>query len=227
MIADEVSIYNLALNAVGARNNISLTTENSREAEVCRLWYPVIRDQVLASAFWPSATAFKRLALLVERNSEENWVNTDPAPGFAYIHSTPADMLRPRYFATFAPFALNSYPGDVVAISSNEQTPILTYTSRQTNIALWDSELQLAIVYGLAANVCMPLTGKPGRARTMLEQANTLIAAAREGSANTNSQQLEVIPDWIAARGYNGGFTQTKFLYPFGSDLSVMTANVN
>jgi len=222
VITDEVSIYNLALNAAGARNNVSLTTEKSREAEVCRLWYPIVRDQVLASAFWPSATAFKRLALLVEREGEE-WISTDPAPGYLYIHSVPSDMLRPRFLSTFAPFILTSYPGNLVAISSNDPAPILTYTSRQVNIALWDSELQMTIVYGLAANICMSLTGKPSRSDKLIGQANAIIASAREGAANTNMSQLESIPDWIAARGYDGGFTRTKFLYPFGSELSVMS----
>ena len=48
-ISSEVQVYNLALNAVGERSNISSPTEQSRPAEVCSLWYSPVRDQVLAA----------------------------------------------------------------------------------------------------------------------------------------------------------------------------------
>ena len=66
-IASEVGIYNLALNAVGERSNLSATTENSRQAEVCRLWYEPVLEQILAAAHWPEATKIVYLAELAER----------------------------------------------------------------------------------------------------------------------------------------------------------------
>lgn len=226
MINDKVSIFNLALNAIGARNNVSSPDENSREAEVCRLWYSPVVDQVLASAPWPSARAFSRLALLKERDFDEDWVTDDPEPEFRFVYSVPSDILRPRYLSNYNRFTIASYPGDVKALMTNEEAAILVYTKRQENIALWDSELQMAIVYALASNICSPLTGKPQRSRSLLEQANNLVFAAREGAANTNEDQRESIPDWILARGYGGGWQQFKYLYPYGPLLSVIT-NVN
>jgi hypothetical protein len=71
---DIVELYNLALDTVGARATISLPTEQSREAEVCNLWFPNIRDQVLASAAWPEATKMARLAQLATQEGD-TWLD--------------------------------------------------------------------------------------------------------------------------------------------------------
>lgn len=220
MISDEVSIYNLALNAIGARNNVILPTEKSREAEVCHLWYTVVRDAVLAAAHWPSARAFQRLALLTQR-PDAPWVTGDPDPEFMFAFSTPADMLRPRYMSNYARFSLSSFGPGQIAINSNDPQPILIYTSRQTAISLWDSELQFAIVYGLAAHICQPLTGKRTLAREILQKANSYIMQAQQGAANTDDNRHDAIPDWIAARGYIAAQLPSQYLYPYGSMLTL------
>lgn len=226
MANDQVSIYNLALNAVGARSNISLPTEDSREAEVCNLWYQVIVDQVFASAAWPEARDFDYLALIEEQDDGE-WQAGEPLPGFRYVYAYPADCLRPQHLVSFNRFRVMNYNGDQLAINTNAPETILVYTKRVTNIALWSPELKMAIVYGLAANICMPLTGKTSRADVLLGQANSLILAARETAANTDDYQLDALPDWIAARGFVDSSARTKFYYPYGSLLTMGSANVS
>lgn len=217
MVPDEVSIYNLALNAIGARANISAPSENSREAEVCRLWYPVIRDQVLSAAHWTSCKSFKRLALLSE--FEETWDDTDPEPGYTYAFGLPSDLLYPRYLTDFSRFSLSRQASSGRRLSTNSSTPILVYTSRNTGIASWESSLQMAVVYGLAANIVMPLSGKAQRANLMIQRANDLIANARELSANESEDPVQSLPDWIVARGYaNPG--STRYIHPYGTMLS-------
>lgn len=226
MINDEVSIYNLALNSIGARNNVVSPTERSREAEVCRLWYSVVRDQVLASAPWPAATALRRLATFAS-SDETDWAMGDPAPGYAYAYGLPEDVLRPQHLTSFAPFTVMSYDANALAIMTNQASAILKYTKRQQVIKLWDPEMQMAIVAGLAANICMPLTGKAQRAQLMLNQANSIILSARVGAANTGDEQYDSLPDWITARGYQScSGTPTRYLHPFGPLLSV-SAGVN
>lgn len=226
MVNDEVSVYNLALNQVGARDNVTITLEASREAEVCRLWYPVVRDQILRAAHWPSARKIERLALLAETTSE-TWDPLQPDPGYQYVYSQPADILYPRSLSTYAPFIINNF-GSVPAITTNEYQAIFIYTFRQTIVSRWEASLQSAIVFGLAAHICMPLTGKPNRAQLLIEQANSIIVQARTEAANEGSRQLDTIPDWLAARGYCGEFgtpTSSRFLYPFGSTLSSLNVN--
>lgn len=250
MISDEVSVYNLALNAIGARNNVGATTEASREAEVCRLWYAVVRDQILAAAHWPSARTFARLAQAGAQR--DVWQPGDPEPGFLYSFFTPSDMLRPQYLTSYSRFTLtvgnkvNSrniatetgspidteddlgiaveggvYTRPAMVISCDDCSPVLAYTTRQKNVALWDSELQMAVIYGLAAQIARPLTGKAQLSQSLVNQANALVMAARVGAANTDEDFKESIPDWLAVRGYTQEFPRYQFLYNHGPLLSL------
>lgn len=218
-ISSEVGIYNLALNAVGSRDNISSPTEASREAEVCNLWYSPVRDQILAGAAWPEATKFRSLALVAEQPST-GWVAGSPRPGYLYAYAVPSDLLRPQYMTDFSQFLLTNHDDNQRVIHSNNAEPVLAYTFRLENISLWSSELQMAVVYGLAAHICMPLSGKPSRAKMLLDRANSFLWAARESAANTSTEQFEYVPESLRQRGYSGG-VETRYYYPTGSILSL------
>lgn len=223
MTVDITTLYNLALDAVGARSRISQPTEGSRESETCELWFPAIRDQVLASARWPEATKMQRLAQLGLQD-DDAWLAGEPKPGYAYVYAIPADCLRPQYVTDYTPFDIQHFDDENRGLHTNTLAPILVYTFRQEIISLWSAELKMAVVYGLAANICVPLTGKPSRAKQLLQQANVNIIAARETAANMNNEQFEHMPDWIAARGYSGSTPLTQFTYPFGSLLSAINS---
>lgn len=216
-----VQVYNLALNAIGSRDEVSLPTEQSREAEVCTLWYSPVRDQVLASAVWPEATEMAYLAQ-INLQDDDVWAVGEAKPGYAYSYAAPADILRPQYMSDFTRFMVAGYDNQRV-IYSNTPSALLIYTRRLENIALWGPELQMAIVYALAAHICMPLTGKPSRSKMLIQQANELVLSARETAANQSNEQFESIPDWILARGYSQA-TSARYFYPLGGLLSV--ANV-
>lgn len=224
MADNEVSIYNMALNAVGTRDNIAATTEESREAEVCRLWFGPVRDHVLRAAPWPSTRAYQRLALLAERDDTLAWAEGDPEPGFRYAYAAPTDMVYPRNLNTFGRFVLGVHE-DQRAIFTQDELALLAYTKQQTNIALWDVQLKMAIVHALAAFIAMPLHGKAGRARQAQDTANSLILEARVNAANTDENVYETIPDWIAARGYAGSAPNTRFIYPYGPMINALEAS--
>lgn len=223
-ISSQVQLYNLALNAIGDRSNISSPTEVSRQAEVCDLWYTVVRDQILAAAPWPEATKMDYLALLSEVDDDDAWVATEPRPGYSYVYSMPSDALRPRYMSDFSSFLISHYGDNKRAVHSNTPQAILAYTQRLETISLWDPELQMAMVYGLAAHICMPLSGKPARAKMLADKANELILNARIGAANVSAEQHEAVPDWIAARGYSFPTTQ-HYIYPHGPLLTLTNVN--
>lgn len=218
MATDAVVLYNLALDKIGARANISLPSENSREAEACNRWFPNIRDQVLASAPWPEATKMERLALLGTQ-ADSVWVPGDPRPDLTNSFALPTDCLRPQYLSDYSHFTIQSFDDENRALMGNSSSPILIYTFRQTLVSMWSSELQMAIMYGLAASICAGLTGKTSRAKLLMEQANQHIISARETAANTNNERFESIPDWIVARGYSDGRSQSQYFYPFGALL--------
>lgn len=222
-ISSEVQVYNLSLNAIGERSNIASPTEQSRPAEVCRLWYSPVRDQVLSAAPWPEATKIAYPALLATQDDEDAWLETEPRTGYSYVYAMPSDALRPRYMSDFSRFLFTSYNGQR-ALHSNTPSAILAYTSRLENVALWDSGLQMAIVYALAAHICMPLSGKTSRAKVLAEKANELILSARVAAANSNNESYESIPDWIAARGFNTTSTP-RYFHPYGSLLTLSTVS--
>lgn len=219
MTVDLTGIYNLALDALGARAKVSSPNENSREAEVCNLWFPAIRDQVLAAARWPEATKMKRLAQLSLQEDDE-WLAGEARPGYTYAYALPADCLRPQYVFDYSAFEIQHYDEESRALFTNLLAPILVYTFRNELISLWSSELKMAVVFGLSANICMTLTGKPSRTKMLLQQANANILAARESAANTNHEFMQATPDWISARGFTDPSQNTQYFYPYGSLLA-------
>ena len=220
MAQDKVTLFNLAISGIGARGEkLSSPDEEGVLAEECRLHYEHTRDQVLRAAHWPAAKAYSRIALLKERDDTAAWVPDDPEPGWAAVYQAPVDMLYPRHLSTFERFATGINPspsGDVSAIFTSAETPILFYTRRQDNLALWDPQLFMAIASALSYNISLASTGKLTWADRALDKANSLISAARVSAANEGQQQIDVLPEWISARGYQGQPSNDFYTYPFG-----------
>lgn len=216
---DKTALFNLALNAIGARNNVASPTENSREAQVCSLWYPVVMGQVLSAAPWPELTKLASLALLDTRG-DAAWVNTNARPGYTFAYALPADYIHPQYLTNFDRFLITAYV-DTKALATNTQDAILAYTSSAIEPAAWTTSLQMAFIYALASHIVMPLSGKVTRAKQMVDQANNFILQARETAANTSNERFDFIPDWISARGYSGTTITQRYVYPHGDLLSV------
>jgi len=216
---DTVTLFNLALSSCGTRAAVSSPNENSREAEICRTWYPIVRDHILRAAPWPSTRAEKRLAVLAERDFDLQWTSTDPSPTFTYAYSVPADMLAPRHLTDYSRFILGVHNGTTSAIMTNSEDAILVYTRRQTDPNMWDTQLQLAIAFGLGSFICKPLNGKVSTANAMREEANGLINSARVSAANTDFVAQESSPDWLAKRGSAYDAPSTRYIYPLGTML--------
>ena len=249
MITSEVAVYNLALNAMGGRNNVSSPSENSREAEVCRLWFTVVRDQILSAASWPEATAIVQLAQLSSGGAvtpdynntnfppgapyadgfiedlfdlaQVNYTPGGPTPGYGYVYALPNDCIQPQYLLNYDRFKVTGYADDQEVLITNSSPAVLAYTKQLITISAWSSPLQMAIVYGLAAHICMPLSGKPSRGRELLQMANQYVMNARENAANVSNEVMQSIPDWLIARGYFDSSFNTRFVYPLGQLLTV------
>lgn len=213
MANDEVTIYNWALAAVGTVARVQSPDEASDEAEACSLWYETVRDQILQTAPWDSAKAFKRLAQSSEQ-TDETWIATDPAPGWRFAYAFPSDMLRPRYITNYARFELGTNSANQRVIYTNQEAAILCYTKRQVQVSLWDEDLKAAVAFALAAHICMKLTGSLDRVQFVTAQAYDKVLAARQQSANTPQANLVSTPSWIAARGYAGTAPESQYVYP-------------
>jgi len=210
----DLDICNMALSALGVEDSLSSLSETGVTAEQCNRWYEPTRDLVLRAAPWASAKAYSRLALLVERDNDEDWLATDPEPGYSYAYGLPNDFIWPRYFSDYTRFT-QGVVGDTPALMTNTETPILFYTKRQTRVDLWDVGLQHAVAYTLAARISKRITGKDSDLQNMFALANDIVSTARAENANAQMDSLqETVPDWISARGYGGNAPANRYVYP-------------
>jgi hypothetical protein len=222
MAQDEVTLYNLALSIAGARSKISSPTEQSREAEICRLWYEPVRRQVLRAAPWAAARAQARLALKTER-TVETWVAGDPNPEYRFAYALPFRYLQARYLVDYARFDISLLSENESALMTNSEAALLYYTFDQTLISMWSPDLYLSIAHALGAYICLPLNGKAQMAARAQAQANSLILTSREQAANESYEPLDVPPDWIAARGSIYSNSTPRYIYAAGPMITAVS----
>jgi len=223
---DQVTLYNQALSLAGSKSSVSSLTENSREVEVCNLWYDEARRSVLSAAFWPSARKFQALAVLKERDFNSTWTEGDPSPPFKFAYALPSEMLRPRYIDNFARFSVDLLSPTSRALMSDQEDALLYFTLDQKNIALWDAQLYTAVVHLLAHRIQMPLHAKERRAQMLFSLATEIILEARATTANElQNMQIEVLPEWIQVRGYGGGARTWRYVYPY-ADINAIGSQV-
>ena len=220
MAKDLVGLYNLSLSAVGHRSPIALPTEDSREARLCNRWFESVRDQILCAAPWASCRASALLALNAERDYDVDWAAGDPEPPWLFQYATPADFLYPRFLQHFELFIMGDKDGSPV-IHTNAEDALLIYNKKQIVPSAWSADLWMAMVYGLAAHICIPLSGKMSTAQTMLNQANNMIITARVNAANENQQEFDSVPDWLIARGVSVTSYNSRYIYSYGPLLSM------
>lgn len=220
MANTKLDVFNIAMYHVGTREDIADVNEESREAEVCRLLYPRVVEQVLQAAYWTSAKGHARLAVLAERDDTVAWTATDPEPGFRFAYAVPADFIYPRFLTSYERFSFGIL-GSAKALFANTEDAILQYTMNQDNVALWDPQLFTAMTWALAAYAGMSLHGKAQRAQFAAQQANSTIMEARVSNANSENNTIDSIPEWISARGFAGSVPDTRYFYPFGPTINV------
>lgn len=219
-MADLVTIWNLALSAAGSRAQLSSPTEVGREADLCRLWYPLVRDVALKAASWPCASAYSRLSVVAERDFSDDWTAGSLAPGFRFAYAAPALMLAPRYLMTFGRFTVGQY-NEQTLIHANDEEAVLHYTARVENTELWDSGLTHVVVSALAAKMVIPLSGKESRRRELRDEAVEAILVARGELANESDEHFETPPSWIQERGFSMPAGAQRFVWPVGDVSSI------
>lgn len=220
MAFNQLGIYNQALSAIGTRSLVSGLLEDSREREICDVHYETIRDSVLKASDWASARKSALLSVLAERDFDADWVETDPEPNWRFAYGLPSDFLYPRFITNYARFSLSVRNSQKILLTDVE-TVALTYVRKATDPGLWDITLFQAVVFGLAAAIAQPLTGKNAKARDALALANQKIMEAREFSANADNIPIDSMPDWMIVRGITGSVGNSNYVYPYGSLLSV------
>ena len=207
-----LDVWNTALSALRGKGGIAATTATTREADLCRIWYPIARDAVQRGAFWPSCRITAALTQLVKR--EGAWEAGDPEENYTYAYALPTDYLRARFLRSGERFSLallTPTDGDEQLALHTDATPAqLVYSKKQEDVDLWDPVQFEATALVLASNLAGPLLGRPEREQVLLGKAHLKLQEAEVASANSESNNLEYVPDVIASR-YGGG---QAFYYP-------------
>lgn len=220
MATDVVTIWNRALSAAGGRGLVSTISEPGREADLCRLWYPQVRDSVLKAASWPCASEYARLAVLAERTNGSEWDVSQPPPTWRFAYATPSNMLAPRHLMSYGRFIQSTFQNKNV-IATNDEEAILHYTKLQDDTSKWDAGVEHAVIASLAAQLALPLSGKVTRARELADRATEVVLLARTDFANESDDNYEALPSWIGARGYEMAPVATRYFWPYGNLLGV------
>lgn len=230
MAQSQLNLYNMALAACGADYSLSATNEETIPASVCNLWYENVRQTVLRAAHWKSAKRYARLTEEAERDLSADWVTTDPEPGYAFSYALPSSLLAARYLTDFSQFDIG-YDNDKKILSCNiggsaaTDAPVLCYTIDVTDVTLFEPDLYQALIYGLAAHISMPLTGKVARVRGLLELANGVLLSARAATANEMYVVYNQFTERLQARGFTHNIPSI-YVYPYGGLLAAPGAPV-
>lgn len=234
-MASQISIANMALDAIGTRSTIASLTEGSAEANaISRQWDNAL-DSILRACHWNFARKQVPLSLLQDGTAG----GTVPTP-WLYEYSYPSDCLLMRQIMPIIqvnPISAPGTPSPVVAygppvrfilstdldINGNPINVILTnqaqaigiYTFRNTNVQMWDGLAVQAMSEYLGARVCIPLTGDKVMQKTALGLAQEYTRQANAMNGNEGITVIDSVPDWIRVRGY-----ESDWAYPMSTGFT-------
>lgn len=206
-MADSVeAICNLALVLIGQTTPVvSLTADDSEQADVLNMVFEQDRDEVLAVFSWPFATSRVKPAPI-----DATTLNLGAVPGgWGFAFAMPADALRVRSIFT----ALNGLPDDSAGfdiaydptlgariILSNDDAPEFLITFRITDVKQFPPLFVRALAGRLAEDLVLGLRKDPKMGQVAHAYYLSQLAEAKADALK--GQNLgNWIPAHIAARG--------------------------
>ena len=185
-MSSDVEICNIALSRVAYTQPIVSFTERSKAAELCRVFYSSLREQVLQAFPWPFAESIVALADI-----------GSPAPGWAFRYRYPADCLKVRDIVQpgwrralrsdqQTPFALGYDSGGWV-IHTDQPEAACRFTFKVEDSTFFDAQFADALSWRLAMELALPLSSKPDLQQFATQQFRQALTVA-EGSAFQESQ---------------------------------------
>jgi len=188
-MASEVGICNLALSNIRA-GSINSFDEASSQAQLCRLKYPVLRDQALEDAPWQFSHRLIALALL-----------TDEVHGWTYVYQYPNDCLRINKLIgdvvlptdTKIPYEIFNI-GDNKVIVSNEANLRIDYRAKVADPNLFTNQFVIALSHLLGGELAIPIAGvDKGRSlrQDEFKLYNAYLSAATAGNSNEQYSSMQ------------------------------------
>lgn len=191
-VSSEIELCNRALFLVGVEPLSSLL-DNSKAGRVLRLYYPEVRDRLLAESRWGFATA--RIAptpTLVTNLTQYDYqfsVETDP-PMLTLLDIVDENTGYPL---PGLPFLVENG-----ILYCNIENPLLVYTFRQTDVKKFSEPFITCLKYSLAAEISVPITEKVRP--DLIAQAEIAMASAIKQNAKTTKTRRTPSQSWVTAR---------------------------
>lgn len=200
----EIAIWNLALGRLGDGATVSSPNEASRQAELCRMFYPLARRSVLEMHDFNFASRRGVLAQAAENPSEE----------WRYAYLRPANAIRVIEVGceTQGRIKQSDYmcetldDGTQIILSDTEEARC-RFTVDVLDVGKWTPLFVEALSWYLASQLAGPIiTGETGRneARRMLQEARFVLGLSTASDANQQRDdraRRSHHPNWMAARG--------------------------
>ena len=188
MALSDIALCARALVMIGAAPIVSFE-DDSAEAEVAGMLYPVLRDGMLAAYPWRFAA---RGAWLARRESE------DDASG-AGMFVLPGDFIRLLSLETEGR-AVPEFELVQGAVICGADRAYLRYVGRMAEGA-FPAFFDLALITRLAAEFCVPLTESTSRAEYLFKRAEDQFRSARLADAQQSTPRAIGDFTLIGARG--------------------------
>jgi hypothetical protein len=197
-MASPTEIANMALGHLGQSFQIAdLDTEQSNEANVMRLFYPIVRDAVLTERRWPFTEKIRDLSLITDEPEGDEW---------NYLYQYPSDCLSfwrilsgttQDTIDSQVPYRIVANPNQtgLKAILTNEQNATGEYCRRSDDPTIYSPNFTLAVSFKLAFMIAPALTtGDPKNLRKSCFDlyAQTMSQAAAQAF---NEQRLGPKPE--------------------------------
>lgn len=197
MAYQDVDICNLALLRAGGAKIESLS-ERSRNADILRTLFPMMRDSVLQDHDWDFAR--KELALTEITNSWQGWnkAYSYPADCFCvrYIYNGENAALYNSYFGAYAypgpflpitdiPFEVrqNDVGGNRIILTDMDRAYAI-YTASTSNSGLYSPLFIDALACRLAAELAQTLIINMQVHQAQMQKYIALLASAKSSSSN-------------------------------------------
>lgn len=189
----EVSICNQALSLVGGEFITSLD-DNTKEANLCRLNYPELRDTVLQEHEWSFATRWETLAKIEDA----------PLGEYPNAFALPADTLKVLFVGEDYTRQVAHWQVEGGMIRTDQTTCKAQLLTRITDPTRFSPMFVQALVARIAAEIATPIA----ESRTLMQDMFTLYERKVRAAASNDSQQgrsRRMRSKWLSKARNRGG----------------------
>lgn len=188
-MAIELDICNSAMIKLGV-TPIQDLDEDTKEAKLCRMQYPKIRDAVLRSAPWGFATKRKTLTPIDPNPLEFQGRNES-------VFQLPVDCVKvwriydqPRTY----------YKIEGRFLIADDSSVDLYYVSSGVPVAFYDPNFMEAVANALASDLCYSLTGSATLKQSLEQTAEFWLTQARSYNSQEGTPDNFQFDDFIFSR---------------------------